>query len=175
MMAIFSEAAICEIFKLKKKKPKTSDKPSSSNRKDYSGKYTKIEVNSANSSIFDRLYNNEALTAEGMEIKSDDSLEKINNWFRTNSQCDASNVDIFVIRGKAMNDNYHLTDDNRYDDDFTIVCIDWVKAGCKSPYKGGWRWFSDVVDNNARREIAKKNPYYDHYNSIYYGNIGNKD
>ena len=35
--------------------------------------------------------------------------------------------------------------------------------------------FSDVVDNNAKREIAKGNHYYDHYHSIYYGDIGIKD
>ena len=74
-----------------------------------------------------------------------------------------------------MNSFYHLTGDNAYSDDLTIVCIDWINSNVTSPYKGRWRWFSDVVDNNAKREIAKGNHHYDHYHSIYYGDIGIKD
>jgi hypothetical protein len=75
-----------------------------------------------------------------------------------------------------MNDFYHLTTDNKYpENNFKILCIDWITAGVRSPFKSKWRWFSDVVDNNAKREIAKRNPYYKHYNSIYYGDIGFED
>lgn len=171
-MSIFNEAYITELFFNKKKKEVKKQPPK---EESYSGKCTKVEVTSSNKSIFDRLYDHEALTAEGMIIANDQDLEKVNNWFRINSKCNASNVNIYIIKGKAMNTFYHLTGDNAYKDDLTIVCIDWVEHNAKSLYKGVWRWFSDVVDNNARREIAVNNPYYDHYYSIYYGNIGNKD
>lgn len=170
-MSIFNEAYITEFFNRKKKEVKKQPPKEES----YSGKCTKVEVSSSNKALFDRLYNNEALCAEGLAIKDETDLEKVNKWFRTNSKCKASNVDIYIIKGKVMNDFYHLTDDNAYGDDFTIVCIDWIKSGVNTPYKGSWRWFSDVVDNNARREIYKDNPHYDHYHSIYYGDIGNKD
>ena len=169
-MSIFNESYINEFFSRKKKEKKEPPKKAES----YSGKYTRVDVSASDKSTFDRLYKNEALTAEGVNI-NDGNLEVINKWYRTNSMCNASNVNIYIIKGKAMNSFYHLTGDNAYDDDLTIVCIDWVESKAKDPYKGAWRWFSDVVDNNAKREIAKGNHHYDHYHSIYYGDIGIKD
>lgn len=170
-MSIIRKEYINEFFGIKKKEKKVSPTKTES----YSGKYTKIDVSSSDKSTFDRLYKNEALTAEGMKIVDKSDLEMVNKWFRTNSKCSANNVDIYVIKGKAMNDFYHLTGDNAYPDDLTIVCIDWLNSNVTSPYKGKWRFFSDVVDNNAKREIANGNHYYDHYHSIYYGDIGIKD
>lgn len=171
-MSIFNEAYITEFFGRKKKEEKKKEPPKAES---YSGKYTKVEVSASDKSTFDRLYKNEALTAEGVKIEGESDLEAINKWFRTNSKSNASNVDIYIIKGKNMNSFYHLTGNNAYPDDFTIVCIDWINSNVTSPYKGKWRWFSDVVDNNARREIAKGNHHYDHYHSIYYGDIGIKD
>ena len=169
-MSIFNESYITEFFGRKKKEKKEPPKKAES----YSGKYTRVDVSASDKSTFDRLYKNEALTAEGMKI-ADDTLEVVNKWYRTNSMCNASNVNIYIIKGKVMNSFYHLTGDNAYNDDITIVCIDWIESKAKDPYKGAWRWFSDVVDNNAKREIAKGNHHYDHYHSIYYGDIGIKD
>ena len=170
-MSIFNESYITEFFGRKKKENKEPPKKAES----YSGKYTRVDVSASDKSTFDRLYKNEALTAEGMKIADESDLEAVNNWFRSYSKCSASNVEIYIIKGKAMNSFYHLTGDNAYSDDLTIVCIDWINSKVTSPYKGRWRWFSDVVDNNAKREIAKGNHYYDHYHSIYYGDIGIKD
>ena len=170
-MSIFNESYITEFFGIKKKEKKEPPKKAES----YSGKYTRVDVSASDKSTFDRLYKNEALTAEGMKIADESDLEAVNNWFRTYSKCSASNVEIYIIKGKAMNSFYHLTGDNAYSDDLSIVCIDWVNSKVTSPYKGRWRWFSDVVDNNAKREIAKGNHHYDHYHSIYYGDIGIKD
>ena len=169
-MSIFNESYITEFFGRKKKEKKEPPKKAES----YSGKYTRVDVSASDKSTFDRLYKNEALTAEGMKI-ADDTLEVVNKWYRTNSMCNASNVNIYIIKGKVMNSFYHLTGDNAYSDDITIVCIDWIESKAKDPYKGAWRWFSDVVDNNAKREIAKGNHHYDHYHSINYGDIGIKD
>ena len=169
-MSIFNESYITEFFGRKKKEKKEPPKKAES----YSGKYTRIDVSASDKSIFNRLYKNEALTAEGVNI-NDGNLEVINKWYRTNSMCSASNVNIYIIKGKVMNSFYHLTGDNAYSDDLTIVCIDWIESKAKDPYKSSWRWFSDVVDNNAKREIAKGNHHYDHYHSIYYGDIGIKD
>lgn len=170
-MSIFNESYITEFFGRKKKEKKETPKKAES----YSGKYTRVDVSASDKSTFDRLYKNEALTAEGMKIADESDLEAVNNWFRSYSKCSASNVEIYIIKGKTMNSFYHLTGDNAYSDDLTIVCIDWINSKVTSPYKGRWRWFSDVVDNNAKREIAKGNHHYDHYHSIYYGDIGIKD
>lgn len=180
-MAIFNRQYINEAFWAKKKrpnggkkyKPNFSPKMTKEEKNEILEKYTKHDVSGSDKATFDKLYNNEALTAEGMAITKDDedkNCRMIAKWFKTNSGIkDAVDVDIYIISGKAMNDYYYLTGKNRYPDDFTIVCIDWIDAGAKSPYKGAWRWFSDVVDNNAKREIAAGNHHYDHYRSIYYG------
>lgn len=170
-MSIFNESYITEFFGRKKKEKKEPPKKAES----YSGKYTRVDVSASDKSIFNRLYNNSALTAEGMNIADESDFEAVNNWFRSYSKCSASNVEIYIIKGKVMNSFYHLTGDNAYSDDLTIVCIDWVNSNVTSPYKGKWRWFNNVVDNNAKREIAKGNHHYDHYHSINYGDIGIKD
>ena len=110
-----------------------------------------------------------------MFIKDQNDCDKIAEWFRRNNKCKSSTLNIYNIPAKIMNNFYHLTGDNKYNDDMHICCIDWIEAKVDNPYKSNWRWFSDVVDNNAKREIAKKNPYYKHYYSIYYGNIGFED
>lgn len=134
-----------------------------------------INITSPDKSIFNKLYNNEALTAEGLFVKDQDTCNKIAEWFRSNNKCKSNTLNVYNISGKIMNNFYHLTGDNKYNDNIHICCIDWVEAKVDNPYKSQWRWFSDVVDNNAKREIAKKNPYYKHYYSIYYGNIGYED
>ncbi len=156
-MAIFNEEYIKESF--------------SNNKKN-----NLIILNTSNKNLFDKLYKNEALTAEGFFVKNEEMCDKVAEWFRKNNKCTSNTLDIYDIPSKVMNDFYHLTENNRYPDDIHICCIDWIKAGVKGDiYKSNWRWFSDVVDNNAKREIIKKNPYYKHYYSIYYGNIGWSD
>ena len=69
-----------------------------------------------------------------------------------------------------MNAYYHLSDDNQYPNDLGIFFIDWSnfdRSFKASEYKGNFRYFSDVVDNNARREIRKNNPHYKNYHSLY--------
>lgn len=148
---------------------------------DWLNKYEIHRVSASDNATFERLYNNEALTAEGVTLADNDKddmqiLYQFNEWFRTNNDYYGSKpVKFYIILGKNMNSHYHLTGNNSYKDTLHILCIDWIDVGVKSPYKANWRWFSDVVDNNARREIASGNSFYDHYKSIYYGDIGIKD
>lgn len=162
-MAIFNESYIAEFFGFGKKKK--NNETDSKKSVDYSGKYTRIDVTSPNKSIFDKLENNDALTAEGLDVKSEEDLDKVNLWFRRNSGCTSSNVDIYIIKGKIMNSYYHLTGDNRYSNDLTIVCIDWMTAKRESPFKGSfkegsWRWFGDIVYENSEYEKEHGNKYY---------------
>ena len=68
----------------------------------------------------------------------------------------------YVITGKQMNEQYQLTGNNTYPDDSSIVCFDLDKFPKEDiqklaikRFEFGGRWFDDVVDNNARREIEK--------------------
>lgn len=173
-MSIFNRQYVNEALWAKKKsdgnkkhKPNSSPKMSEEEKNRALEKYTKHHVSSSDNVTFDKLYNNDALTAEGMAItkeNEDATCKMIAKWFKTNSGVkDDVAVNIYIILGKAMNDHYHLTGNNRYSDNLHIVCIDWVGAGVNNPYKGSWRWFSDVVNNNARREIAAGNHYYNNY------------
>lgn len=83
----------------------------------------------------------------------------------------APNIMLFYwCYGKDLNDYYHLTGDNQYDNKIGIFFIDWSNFGKEfkaDENKGPFRYFSDVVDNNAYREIRKGNPHYKNYHSIY--------
>ena len=172
-MAIFNEGYIKDFFNKKKKEDTKYNKES--DKINENKKANVINVKLFDKNIFDKLYHNEALTAEGIIIK-DNNCDIIEKWFRERNNCTSNNLNMYIITGKVMNDFYHLTTDNKYpENNFKILCIDWITAGVRSPFKSKWRWFSDVVDNNAKREIAKRNPYYKHYNSIYYGDIGFED
>ena len=68
-------------------------------------------------------------------------------------ECGGENAKGYLIKGKDMNAHYHLTGTNAYPDDLNIFAI--------YPFKGlammyGARWFTDVVDNNTRREKSRK-------------------
>lgn len=93
---------------------------------------------------FDFLYKNWAMTWEGLAEESfEEALE----------ECGGENAKGYLIKGKDMNAQYHLTGTNAYPDDLNIFAI--------YPFKGlammyGARWFTDIVDNNTRREKSRK-------------------
>ena len=93
---------------------------------------------------FDFLYKNWAMTWEGLAEESfEEALE----------ECGGENAKGYLIKGKDMNAQYHLTGTNAYPDDLNIFAI--------YPFKGlammyGARWFTDIVDNNARSEKSRK-------------------
>ena len=93
---------------------------------------------------FDFLYKNWAMTWEGLAEESfEEALE----------ECGGENAQGYLLNGKDMNAQYHLTGTNAYPDDLNIFAI--------YPFKGlammyGARWFTDIVDNNTRREKSRK-------------------
>lgn len=89
---------------------------------------------------FDELYKNWAMTWEG--LRSEDFEEALDC-------CGGEGAKGYLIKGHDMNRRYRLTGDNRYPEDLNIFAI--------YPFKGlaiqfGARWFTDIVDNNRRRE-----------------------
>ena len=92
----------------------------------------------------DFLYDNWAMTWEGLTEESfEEALE----------ECGGENAKGYLIKGKDMNAHYHLTGTNAYPDDLNIFAV--------YPFKGlammyGARWFTDIVDNNTRREKSRK-------------------
>ena len=127
-------------------------------------------LSKASNSDFDTLYNKEAYCAEGMpNASSDEAAKFLLNYFSKFNGC-AKHINFYYCYGKDLNNYYHLTEDNRYPDDLGIFFIDWSnfdRSFDVAGHKGNLRYFSDVVDNNARKEIRKGNPYYKNYHSLY--------
>lgn len=115
---------------------------------------SEIKINQVTTKeVLDELYNDSALTIEGLNVQS---IEPFMNWVEETAGLKQKVV--YVIYGKVMNTMYGLTEDNAYPDDLRIVAVklsDMVDPeamimGRFEVY--GARWFSDVVDNNAREE-----------------------
>lgn len=119
---------------------------------------------------FEKLYKTEALCAEGLaNSDSEETAQYFANYI-SNWEGRADEIHFFWCKGKDLNTYYHLKGDNMYPNDLGIFFIDLSNFGKSfkaSEHKGSFRWFSDVVDNNARREIIKGNKYYDNYHSLY--------
>ena len=130
-----------------------------------SSEYT---IKKASGGDFDHLYNTEAFCGEGLR-KTDENIERLVNDI-SKIKGHPNTIHFYYCTGKDMNTKYYLTTDNRYPDDLEILFIDWSNFGrgfSASKHKGNFRYFSDVVDNNARREIRKNNPHYKNYHSLY--------
>ena len=102
----------------------------------------------------DNLYNQSALTWEGMSA-DEENLQAITNWLGRNGATSFNRSPIFhIITGKLMNAVYGLAGNNAYPNDCTLVSvtgIDQMKIVIPR-FEVGGRWFDDIVDNNARRE-----------------------
>ena len=97
-----------------------------------------------NKKELNELYKCSAITWEGLDI-SEDNL-------RAALKCCCiygENGDIYITKGKTMNNICHLKGDNAYPDDLNIVSIKNYKGLAISV---GARWMDDIIDNNARRE-----------------------
>ena len=101
------------------------------------------------------LYDDSALTMEGLNA-DEDNLKAFADWLEEHG-CKMKTDDFYVIKGALMNRFYHLTGDNAYKDELTIVCIKLsdlsdVHKIVTARFEIGGRWFDDVVENNLARE-----------------------
>lgn len=107
----------------------------------------------------DALYLCSALTIEGLSADE----ENLSLYLEALKELTTVKKNRFyVISGKLMNETYHLTNENAYPDDLTIVSmkngedIEVNTALCLQRFQFDGRWFDDVVDNNARKELEKR-------------------
>ena len=79
-----------------------------------------IHVTEKDKNIFKDLYNDCALTIEGLDYED----ESMQDFVDIVDECVGLKTnDIYVISGKAMNKVYRLTGSNRYPDNLHIVSI----------------------------------------------------
>lgn len=151
----------------KKLKNKTKNPNDNQIRKDIK---VSFEAKKASGSIFDHLYKTEAMCAEGLTNPCDENTHKFFASYISKWEGCPNKIYFYYCTGGDLNKYYHLTGDNQYPNDLGIFFIDWSNFNREfdaSSHKGKFRWFSDVVDNNARREIRANNPYYKDYHSLY--------
>ena len=106
----------------------------------------------------DTLYNESALTFEGMNIDNE-NLSDIIEWLESHNAITNEEPIFHIIKGRFMNEVYKLTGNNRYPDDLNILSITNIKQSKITipRFEIGGRWFDDIVDNNAEREKEKEN------------------
>ena len=103
----------------------------------------------------DSLYNESALTWEGL-LADDEGLKAVENWLKEhNAILDNTEPTAHIIKGEFMNEVYKLKGNNAYPEDCTLVSITGInQMKVAIPrFQVGGRWFDDIVDNNARREV----------------------
>lgn len=104
--------------------------------------------------LLNELKNDSALTWEGMTT-TEDNLNEIFNWIEAHTEMKKHNI--FITTGKFMNETLHLTGDNQYPNDLSIVSI--KLSDMKNPqtiviprFEVGGRWMDDIISNNLSRE-----------------------
>lgn len=111
-------------------------------------------INVTSEEQLDELYNQSALTWEGLCADAQ-NLAAVEEWLKEHNALIAdTEVTAYIIAGELMNRVYSLTGNNAYPNDLTIVSfvgINQNKIAIPRLEVGG-RWFDDIVDNNARRE-----------------------
>jgi hypothetical protein len=112
-----------------------------------------IEVNDPKQ--LDEFYEKWSLTFEGTTT-DDENLKWLKKWFEEHN-CKMLKEDFYIISGRLMNETYHLTGSNAYQDNLTILVI--KLEDLETPdniyvprFEIGGRFFTDVVDNNRNRE-----------------------
>lgn len=102
----------------------------------------------------DELYNQSALTWEGLTT-DEDNLEAVMDWLvNLGAIIDGKEPIFHIITGRLMNKAYGLRGKNKYPNDLTIVSVTNINQTkiALARFGVGGRWFDDIVDNNARRE-----------------------
>ena len=107
----------------------------------------------------DELYEDWALTLEGLS-PDETNLKELLDWVKELTPL--KREDVYTVEGSVMNREYHLTGTNAYPEtDCTLVCVkladmEHPNKVARPRFSIGGRWFLDIVDNNARREEAKR-------------------
>ena len=111
-------------------------------------------INVSTKEQLDNLYNQSALTWEGMDT-DEGNLNDIKEWLnRHGAILENTEPTFHIITGDLMNVIYGLTGRNAYPDDLNVLSVTNInQARIIIPrLEVGGRWFDDIVDNNAGRE-----------------------
>jgi len=109
-------------------------------------RYNIITLGKNDLDIFRKLYDEWALTFEGLWP---DDIEKVVDYL-IKSDTSIESVNVYITLGEVMNHICKLTGRNAYPNDLNI--ISFLPFGRVLAMTIDARWFTDIVDNNADRE-----------------------
>lgn len=112
-------------------------------------------INVTSKAQLEALYNQSALTWEGLTA-AEENFEAVMDWLvNLGAVIDGKEPTFHIITGEFMNAIYGLKGSNAYADILTIVSVTDINQTkiALARFGVGGRWFSDIVDNNARREV----------------------
>lgn len=92
----------------------------------------------------DTFYNGWAMCWEGVKVSPEDE-----EWIL--KEIGTEDSELYLIKGQQMNEHYHLTNENAYPNDLNILVLTKYQPN-KIAIVYGARWFTDIVDNNEKRE-----------------------
>lgn len=116
-----------------------------------------IIINVTTKEQLDALYNQSALTWEGLDT-DEENLNAIKDWLEEHKAITDKEPTFYIIKGKLMNEQYGLSGDNAYPEDLNIISVTDINqlAITLARFEVAGRWFDDIVDNNAMREEETK-------------------
>ena len=108
-----------------------------------------------NLETLDELYDCSAFTVVGAGGPLDEWMNGINKSLKERGI--GTVEEFYTFNGSQMNKRYHLTGNNAYNNDLTFLAfkLDGLNISKLAMFKldFGARWFDDIVDNNAHREL----------------------
>ena len=112
-------------------------------------------INVSTKEQLDALYKQSALTWEGLTT-DEENLNAVKEWLAEHGAIlEGTEPTFHIITGELMNDAYGLMGSNAYPEDLSIVAVTDIQQTkvMIARFEVGGRWFDDIVDNNARREL----------------------
>lgn len=108
--------------------------------------------------IFKDLYDDWAATTVGL---TPEDFPMLVDFMKDECGGFKDDANFYHFSGKDMNEVFKLTGDNAYPDDlnlFAVPCRMLANVDkCALPMRQiGMRWFTDIVENNARRQYNEK-------------------
>ena len=117
----------------------------------------KVIIKEATNAHLDYFYADWSFAVGGV-IPDKANVDALMDWLKNEGVLkNQEEYEVFKVSGKQMNEKYSLTGTNAYNETYTILVLplnNFSNVGklAISRFNIGGRWFTDIVDNNARRE-----------------------
>lgn len=111
-------------------------------------------INVTDKEMLDKLYDDSSVLTK--KCLYEESISNFIDWIHETAKT-KDNVNVYITKGKVINNAYGLTKDNAYPNDCPIVAvmlsdIENANTLIRRRFEVGARWFDDIVDNDLSRQ-----------------------